>query len=74
MNKKQLLILTIIGLALVSWFVLDLGQYLQLETAQARIGDLQAWYTDNPLLAGAIYFAVYVAVTGLSVPGSTAAS
>ena len=70
MNKKQLLILTIIGLALVSWFVLDLGQYLQLETAQARIGDLQAWYTDNPLLAGAIYFAVYVAVTGLSVPGA----
>jgi len=70
MNKKQLLILTIIGLALAGWFMLDLGQYLQLETAQARIGDLQDWYADNPLLAGAIYFAVYVAVTGLSVPGA----
>lgn len=70
MNKKQLLIVTIIGLALISWFTLDLGQYLQLQTAQARIGDLQEWYAENPLLAGAIYFAVYVAVTGLSVPGA----
>lgn len=70
MNKKQLLVLLIIGLALFAWFAFDLGQYLQLGTAQARIGELQAWYARNPLLAGAIYFVVYVAVTGLSVPGA----
>ena len=70
MSKKQLLVLTVIGLALAAWFTLDLGQYLQLSVVQERIGELRVWYGENPLLAGAIYFAVYVAVTGLSVPGA----
>ena len=69
-NKKQLLVLLIIGLALVAWFTLDLGQYLQLATVQQRIGDLRDWYAQNPLLAGCLYFCLYVVVTGLSVPGA----
>jgi len=70
LNKKQLLILTIIALALGSWFALDLGQYLQLSAVQQRMGELRGWYDDNPLLAGGIYFCIYVVVTGLSVPGA----
>ncbi|RLQ20977.1 pyridine nucleotide-disulfide oxidoreductase [Seongchinamella sediminis] len=70
MNKKQLLIVSVIGLALLAWFALDLGQYLQLAVVQERMDELRSWYQRNPLLAGAAYFAVYVAVTGLSVPGA----
>ena len=70
MNKKQLLVLIIFGLALLAWIALDLGQYLQLSVVQARMEDLQAWYADNPMLAGFAYFCVYVAITGLSVPGA----
>ena len=70
MNKKQLLVLIIFGLALFAWIALDLGQYLQLSVVQARMEELQAWYADNPLLAGFAYFCVYVAITGLSVPGA----
>ncbi|MEP5566403.1 MAG: FAD-dependent oxidoreductase [Halioglobus sp.] len=70
MNKKQLLVLVIIGLALFAWFALDLGQYLQLTTVQQRIGELRGWYAENPLLAGCLYFCLYVVVTGLSVPGA----
>ena len=70
MNKKQLLLIAILALALLAWFALDLGQYLQLSVVQERIGDLRGWYQANPLLAGFIYFSVYVVVTGLSVPGA----
>ena len=70
MNKKQLLIIAVVALALVAWFGLDLGQYLQLAVVQERIDDLRSWYQQNPLLAGLIYFCIYVAVTGLSVPGA----
>ncbi len=70
MNKKQLLILAVVGLALVAFFALDLGQYLQLSTVQERMDDLRSWYRQNPLLAGLLYFTLYVAVTGLSVPGA----
>jgi pyruvate/2-oxoglutarate dehydrogenase complex dihydrolipoamide dehydrogenase (E3) component/uncharacterized membrane protein YdjX (TVP38/TMEM64 family) len=70
LNKKQLLVLGIILVALGAWFALDLGSYLQLEAMQQRIGELRQWYGQNPALAGLIYFLVYVAVTGLSVPGA----
>jgi pyruvate/2-oxoglutarate dehydrogenase complex dihydrolipoamide dehydrogenase (E3) component/uncharacterized membrane protein YdjX (TVP38/TMEM64 family) len=70
LNKKQVLILVLVAGALLAWFALDLGQYLQLSVAQARIDDLRAWYAENPLLSGVIYFCIYVAVTGLSIPGA----
>ena len=70
MSTKKIAVVSIIVLVLGAWFYLDLGQYLQFEVLQQRIGDLRGWYTNNPLLAGVIYFAVYVAVTALSVPGA----
>lgn len=70
MNKKQLLLISILAVALLAWFALDVGQYLQLSVVQERMGDLRGWYQANPLLAGFIYFSVYVVVTGLSVPGA----
>ena len=70
MNKKQLLILALLVAALSAWFTLDLGQYLQLAVVQERIEELRSWYQRNPLLAGLAYFLLYVAVTGLSVPGA----
>ena len=70
MNRKQLVVLLVIGLALASWFVFDLGQYLQLSRVQESMDDLRDWYGENPLLAGFAYFCIYVAVTGLSVPGA----
>ncbi|KZX56856.1 pyridine nucleotide-disulfide oxidoreductase [Halioglobus sp. HI00S01] len=69
MNKKQLL-LGIIVAAFIAWFGLDLGQYLQLSWVQGKMGELRSWYAANPLLAGALYFGLYVAVTGLSIPGA----
>jgi pyruvate/2-oxoglutarate dehydrogenase complex dihydrolipoamide dehydrogenase (E3) component/uncharacterized membrane protein YdjX (TVP38/TMEM64 family) len=69
-NKKQLLVICFVAAALFAWFVLDLGQYLQLSAVQERLGDWRGWVDANPLLAGVAYFAIYVLVTGLSVPGA----
>ena len=70
MQAKQIVVVIAIALAMAAWFFFDLGSYLQFETLQQRIGDLRQWYAKNPLLAGLIYFAGYVAVTALSVPGA----
>ena len=70
MQAKQIVVVIAIALAMAAWFFFDLGSYLQFETLQQRIGDLRQWYAENPLLAGLIYFAGYVAVTALSVPGA----
>jgi uncharacterized membrane protein YdjX (TVP38/TMEM64 family) len=65
LRTKQIAVITVVSIALVAWFYFDLGQLLQFEVLQQRIGDLRAWYTSNPVLAGLIYFAVYVVVTAL---------
>lgn len=70
MNKKQLLVIFFVAVALVAWFTLDLGQYLQLSAVQSRLGEWRDWVNANPLMAGMLYFLIYVLVTGLSVPGA----
>ena len=70
MPIKKIAVVAVIALAIASWFYLDLGSYLQFETLQQRLGELQAWYADNPALAGLLYFLIYIAVTALSVPGA----
>ena len=70
MNKKQIVVLLLIGAALTGWFYFDLGAYLQLDVAQERLGEWQAWKDANPALAGLAFFAIYVVVTGLSLPGA----
>jgi pyruvate/2-oxoglutarate dehydrogenase complex dihydrolipoamide dehydrogenase (E3) component/uncharacterized membrane protein YdjX (TVP38/TMEM64 family) len=70
LQSKRIAVVVIIAFAFIAWFSLDLGQYLQFEVLQQRIGELRDWYGRNPFLAGVIYFAFYVGVTALSVPGA----
>ena len=70
MSIKKVAVITVIALAIAAWFKFDLGVYLQFDTLQQRVGELRAWYDANPALAGVLYFALYVAVTALSVPGA----
>ncbi len=70
MPLKKLAVLALIAAAIGAWLYLDLGSYLQFDTLKQRVGELRAWYADNPALAGLLYFVMYVAVTALSVPGA----
>ena len=71
MSKRQVVTLVCIAALVSVWFALDLGSYLQLDILRARLDELRQFYQQNPLLSGMLYFAVYVAVTGLSLPGAT---
>ena len=70
LRTKQIVVIAVVAAAFAAWFYFDLGSLLQFEVLQQRIGEMRQWYANNPLLAGLIYFAVYVAVTALSVPGA----
>ena len=70
MQKKQLLVLLLVALALGAWFVFDLGAWFSLEAVQGSMGELRAFYGDHPWLSRFYYFLIYIAVTGLSLPGA----
>ena len=70
MRIKKIVVIVVVAAAFAAWFYFDLGNYLQFETLQQRIGELRQWYTEHPLLAGLVFFTVYIAVTALSVPGA----
>lgn len=67
--KKAVLALVLIG-AIAAYFAFDLGQYLSLENFKASQADIVAAKDANPVLYIAGFFLLYVAVTGLSIPGA----
>ena len=69
MMKKALLVLILFG-AIAAYFLFDFGQYLSLESFKERQAEIVAAKDDNPLLYIAGFFLLYVAVTGLSIPGA----
>jgi uncharacterized membrane protein YdjX (TVP38/TMEM64 family) len=69
MIKKAILVLVLLG-AIVAYFVFDLGQILSLENFKASQADIVAAKDANPALYISGFFILYVAVTGLSIPGA----
>lgn len=67
---KRLALAALFALALIAWFQLGLGQYLTLDFLKAQQAGIGAFYQANPLLVIGLYFAIYVALTALSVPGA----
>ena len=70
MQFKRLALAALFVLALAAWFLLDLGQFLTLDTLKAQKAAIDAFYLENPLLVLAAFFAIYVTLTALSVPGA----
>lgn len=70
MNAKKTGLVLLLGGLIVAFFVFDLGQYLNLATLKASQDDIAAYRAAKPLLAAGVYFAVYVVVTALSLPGA----
>ena len=70
MNKGKLAVLAVIVALVAAFFVFDLKQYVSIEYFQARRAVIESYFQANPLQTAAIFCAVYVAVTGLSLPGA----
>ncbi|MCP4040349.1 MAG: FAD-dependent oxidoreductase [Gammaproteobacteria bacterium] len=69
--KTGKIALAVLLVALVAaFFVFDLGRYFSLEFFKAQQESLDAYFQANPWRSALFYFLIYVAVTGLSLPGA----
>ncbi|MFQ6024650.1 MAG: FAD-dependent oxidoreductase [Acidiferrobacterales bacterium] len=70
MNTKKILVAVVVVTLIVAFVVFDLGQYLSLEFFKTQQARIMAYYHANPWQTALLFFAIYVAVTGLSLPGA----
>jgi pyruvate/2-oxoglutarate dehydrogenase complex dihydrolipoamide dehydrogenase (E3) component/uncharacterized membrane protein YdjX (TVP38/TMEM64 family) len=66
----RLLVLLLVAAAIIAFFASGAYRYLSFERLKAEQAHLDAWYRAHPLGMAAGFFALYVAVTGLSIPGA----
>ncbi len=67
---KKYAVICILGVAASAYWLLDLDQYLTLEGIKAVQAGLEDWRNDAPFLVGFSFFALYIAVAALSLPGA----
>ena len=70
MTTKKWLVLALLALGAVLFFGFGLERYLSLATLQQSHGKLVELYAQSPWTLRAAYFAAYVAVASLSLPGA----
>ncbi|MBE0468614.1 MAG: FAD-dependent oxidoreductase [Methyloprofundus sp.] len=70
MTSSRIILLMFIAALAGLFFYFDLVHYLTLETLKAQQSAIENYRAANPALAVAVYMLVYVAVTGLSLPGA----
>jgi pyruvate/2-oxoglutarate dehydrogenase complex dihydrolipoamide dehydrogenase (E3) component/uncharacterized membrane protein YdjX (TVP38/TMEM64 family) len=70
MTRGRLALAALLAAAIAAFFLLDFGRYLSLEFLRSQHAAIEAYYRAHPLWTAALYFAIYVAVTGLSLPGA----
>lgn len=67
----KILLIVVITTLIAAFFIFDLHQYLSLEALKSQQVAIESYRSEHPLLSIVIYMLVYVAVTGLSLPGAT---
>ncbi|CAM8625455.1 Lpd Pyruvate/2-oxoglutarate dehydrogenase complex, dihydrolipoamide dehydrogenase (E3) component, and related enzymes [Comamonadaceae bacterium] len=70
MKASKLLVLAIAAFAIAAFVMLDLGRFLSLDALRQSQDALAAQYAANPWALRAAYFAIYVVVASLSLPGA----
>ncbi|MGQ9427479.1 TVP38/TMEM64 family protein [Gilvimarinus sp. F26214L] len=69
--KKRLILVALVAAALVLFFVFDLDHWLSFARLQQGQAQLESWVQSNPWLVSLGYFALYVLIATLSLPGAT---
>jgi pyruvate/2-oxoglutarate dehydrogenase complex dihydrolipoamide dehydrogenase (E3) component/uncharacterized membrane protein YdjX (TVP38/TMEM64 family) len=67
--KKIILLLALLG-AVAAFFAFDLGRFFSLAYIQGAQAEIASLYATHPWQVAGGFFAVYVAVTALSLPGA----
>lgn len=71
MKISKNLLFVIIAALIAAFFIFDLQQYLTLEALKAQQEAIESYRSMHPGSAVLIYSLIYIAVTGLSLPGAT---
>jgi uncharacterized membrane protein YdjX (TVP38/TMEM64 family) len=69
-TRSKVILCAILAALVIAFFVFDARQYVSLEFFHSRRGALASYVASAPFLTSALFFLLYVAVTGLSVPGA----
>ncbi len=70
MSTTRWVVLIAVAAAVAAFFAFGLGQYFSLAFFKSQQAAIDAYYGAHPLQTILIYFAIYVAVTALSLPGA----
>ena len=70
MKRNQIILLVVAIVAIALFFFFDLHELVTLENAQAQREAVLGFYRENPVLMIIGFALMYVAVTGLSLPGA----
>lgn len=70
MTRTRIIIALIVLALIADFFIFDLGHYFSLDYFKAQQANIMAYYDAHPWRTVLMYFAVYVTVTGLSLPGA----
>src|SRR4051812_25544188 len=69
-RKSRLLVLLVLAAALAVFFASGAHRYFTFENIKAQQAMLEGWYRAHPTQTVAGFFALYVAVTSVSIPGA----
>ena len=69
-KHRRWVLVAAVAIAVIAFFALGLGRYLSLDALKREQGELEAWRHARPVVAASAFFALYVAVTALSIPGA----
>ncbi|HXN16364.1 MAG TPA: FAD-dependent oxidoreductase [Usitatibacter sp.] len=70
MSKGKLVVLVVIVALVAAFFVFDLKRFVSIAYFQSQRTLIEGYFEAHPIATGALFFALYVAVTGLSLPGA----
>ena len=70
MNKKKLALIALFIIVIGLFFMLDIGQYLNLAYIKSKQEAINQYYAMNPIQTGLIFFISYILITGVSLPGA----
>src|SRR5689334_636408 len=69
-GKSRLLVIVFIAAAIAAFFATGAYRYFSFENIKAQQATIEGWYRAHPVRTAAGFFALYVTVTSLSIPGA----
>ena len=70
MSNQKIILLIVIVAAIAAFFAFDLGRFLDLAFFKEQQDAIEAYRQNQPVVVAGVFFLIYVAVTGLSLPGA----